>query len=448
MAHSETQDAASAVPPTVNDARPYDVQPADVQPADVQPADASAETDNSALRAIEALVLSPGGKSLGHSVDIDAHLREKLSGHRLSGITLASSLAIAGGVSAASLAIDITRLIDSTAWFGQLAVKSGDPAALRYAVARLQLPHELLFRLTVAREQRAELFRHCLAVAIISHYLALRLNLKPTLQDSVLIAALCHDLGELYTDPAILKPEHRVTEQERRFIYVHPITGWLIVHGLGAFGPEVAKAVIQHQERLDGSGYPFAVKAEAIGQGGRILAAADISASIMMRFNDHHRLSTLLRLNSTKYDRQLVDFLHEAFIGKAPSSVKYEGSVSKKRLSDFAQLLEGWSRLRANALTAQTVPVQFLAERMYSLRMVVVACGFDPDSLDASLQLAEEDAGIASELAAVIEELKFQLADLEREIERHAADWRDALDPGARQALDDWCRQLHDCNQY
>jgi putative nucleotidyltransferase with HDIG domain len=435
MTNSETQGLESAAQSMLNDAPHY-----------VDSVSALAATHD--LSAIEDIVSASGVKLVARGMKIDAPLREKLSGHRLSGATLEKSLTIAGGVSVHSLALDLARMIDEDAWFRQLAVKSGDPEAMRHGAARLKLPDEILFRLTVAREQREELYRHTLAVVIIAHFLALRLNLKPAVQDCVLVAALCHDLGELYTDPAILEPGHRVTEEERRFIYVHPITGWLIVRALGGLDPEVAKAVIQHQERLDGSGYPFGIKAAALGLAGRILAAADISASIMMRFNDHRRLSTLLRLNGSKYDRQVVDLLHEAFMPKTPSSAKYEGEVSKKRLSDFAQLLEGWARLRSSDLTAQTAPVNFLTERMYSLRTVVVACGFDPDSLDVSLQLAEEDAGIATELAAVIEELKFQLADLEREIERHAADWLDALDPLARVALDDWCRQLHDCNQY
>jgi len=406
----------------------------------------SAMTASHELHVVKDIVSSSGVKLVASGMKIDPHLREKLSGHRLSGTTLEQSLVIVEGVSPESLSFDISRLLDEDSWFKQLAAKSGDSAALRHGTSRLNLPHEILFRLTVAREQRPELYRHTLSVTIISHYLALRLSLKPAALDSVLIAALCHDLGELYTDPAILDAGHRVSDEERRFIYVHPITGWLIVSALKVLDPEVAKAVLQHQERLDGSGYPAGVKGEAIGMAGRILAAADISASIMSRFRDHRRLSTLLRLNGAKYDRKVVDLIHEAFITKEQSTAKYESVVSRQRLVAFAQLLEGWSQLRANEVMAKTAPVVFLTERMYCLRTVVLACGFDPDSLEESLQLAEEDAAIATELAAVIDELKFQLADLEHEIERHEAAWSRTLDPAASNALNDWRRQLHDCN--
>jgi len=322
---------------------------------------------------------------------------------------------------------------------------SGDPGVMRHGVSRVVFHEAILFRLTVACEERPGLYRHSLSVAIIAHYLALRLNQSQSFVDNVLIAALCHDLGELYTDPAILEPGHRVSDEERRFIYVHPITGWLIVRELKGLDPEVAKAIIQHQERLDGSGYPRGIKEAAISLPGRILATADVAASIMSRFNDYRRLSTLLRLNNKKYDRNVTGLLHSVFISLSPNSAKLEGSALKQSLSHFAQLLEGWSQLRADSITSQTAPVTFLMERMYNLRTDVLAFGFDPDSLEMTLQLAEEDATIATELATVIDELQFQLADLMREIDRHAPDWQNALDPLAAAAFGQWRRQLHDC---
>ena len=399
------------------------------------------------LIATEDIVSSSGIKLIARGTKIDERLLKKISEHRLSGTALEKSISIAGSVTPASLANDISRLISDDAWFRQLAAKSGDSGAMHHGASRLKLHHEILFRLTVVREQRPELYRHSLCVAIIGHYLALSLNLKQSSVDHVLVAALCHDLGEMYTDPAILEPGHRVNDEERRYIYAHPITGWLIVRQLKGLDPEVAKAIFQHQERLDGSGYPMGSQGTAISLAGRILAAADVSASIMSRFGDHRRLSTLLRLNGKKYDRTVVDRLHAVFIPESGSSAKLEREDLRERLAGFAQLLEGWSQLRADATTAQTAPVIFLTERMYNLRTVVLAFGFDPDSLEMPLQLAEEDATIAAELAAVFGELQYQLADLGLEIDRRTADWQVTLDPLAAVAFNTWKRQLLDCVQ-
>lgn len=402
-------------------------------------------TGSHELSATDDIVSSSGIKLVARGMKIDDRLLKKLSEHHVAGTVLERNVSITDGVTADSLARDIGRLLGDDSWLRELATKSGDPGAMRHGASRLVLHREILFRLTVAREQRPELYRHTLSVAIISHYLALRLSLGQLSIDNIVVAALCHDLGELYTDPAILEHGHRVSDAERRYIYVHPITGWLIVRKLEGLNREVAKAILQHQERLDGSGYPSGSKEDVIGLAGRILAAADVSASIMSRFGDHRRLSMLLRLNLNKYDRKVVDLLHDAFITRSASAAKLQGEELGKRLASFAQLLDGWSQLRANVTTSQTAPVIFLTERMYSLRTVVLSFGFDPDSLESTRQLADDDAMIAAELAAVIDELQFQLADLGHEIERRAPEWQDTLDPPATAAFDNWKALLHDC---
>lgn len=161
------------------------------------------------MRTTEDIVSSSGIKLVARGMRIDAGLHEKLFGHHLSGATLEKSLSIAGGVTPDSLAIDMGAAIEGDAWFRRLEAVSGDPAAMRYGASFLKLPREILFRLTVARDQRPALYRHLLSVAIIGQYLALRLQLKQGATNNVLIAALCHDLGELYTSPAILESGHQ-----------------------------------------------------------------------------------------------------------------------------------------------------------------------------------------------------------------------------------------------
>lgn len=409
-------------------------------------ASVSAMSDSNDLSATEDIMSSSGIKLVARGMRIDANLREKLCGHQLSGTTLENSISIAGGITPEALAVDTAHLIDSDAWFKRLEVMSGDPGAMRHGLSRLKLPREILFRLTVARDQRPALYRHLLSVTAISHYLALRLQLKQATIDNLLIAALCHDLGELYIDPVILGQGHRVTDEERRFIYAHPIMGWLMVHELRGVDAEVAGTIIQHQERLDGSGYPHGKREDAIGLPGRILAIADVSASIMARFSDHRRLSTLLRLNNKKYDSKVVGLLHEAIAQEAaPASHAECGSKTMKRLDDFVTFLDGWSQLSAMTDSAREVSCEFISERMYNLHMIVRQVGFDPDSLDMLLQLANEDAAIATELTVLVDELQFQLADLGREFDRRSPDWADTLNPLVAVALEDWRKQLQDC---
>ena len=398
------------------------------------------------LNAIEDIMSSSGINLVARGMRIDASLREKLSGSRLSGSTLEKSILIADCITPESLAVDTGHLIDKDARFKKFEVMSGDPGAMRYGASRLKLPREILFRLTVARNQRPELYRHLLSVAVISHFIALRLQLRQATIDNLVIAALCHDLGELYIDPMILGTEHRLTNEERRFIYAHPIIGWMMVHELPDVDSEVAGTIIQHQERLDGSGYPYGKRDDAIGLPGRILAAADVSASIMARFSDHHRLSTLLRLNNKKYDPKVVGVLHDSIAQETIPAGQVEcDAIIMARLASFASFLDGWTQLQAVTEIAREASCEFIAERMYNLRMIVRQVGFDPDSLDMLLQLAKEDVVIATELTVLVDELQFQLAELGREFDRHSSDWSNTINPLVAVALTDWRRQLQDC---
>lgn len=296
----------------------------------------------------------------------------------------------------------------------------------------------MLFRLSVARDQRPLLYRHLLATSVIAHYLALRTGQTEELAANVQVAALAHDLGELHTDPALLEPGHVVTADERRFIYVHPITGCLILQTVQGIEREVSRIVLQHHERLDGSGYPYGLSGDAVCDGARLLAVADVADAITARSADERRLSTLLRLSFRKYDRRFIDALHDSLEVSGPAVVQFERDDLARRLEAFAAVLDGWARLRAEMGSADGGAGAFLAERMLNLRSVVLQFGFDPDRLDMPLQLAEEDPAIAAELTSVLDELGYQLMELGHEFDRRAPEWQGALNAASARRLTQW----------
>lgn len=403
----------------------------------------SAMAGSTEISAAEDIVSASGIKLVARGTRIDASLREKLGGHKLSRAALEHSLDIVDGLTPAKIADDITGIIDGNTWLRRLATWSSDPNGMRRGVALIKLPREILFRLTIAREQRPTLYQHSLRVTVLCHYLALRLGMSHKAIDALLIAALCHDLGELLTDPAILEPGHRISDEERRFVYVHPITGWMLVRDLPGLDPAVATAVLQHQERLDGSGYPYGRTGEAIDLPTRVLCAADVSDSVLARFSDHHRLSTLLRLNQKKFDRNVVGLLHEAIEREMTPTAHFESGEATRRLTAFAALFAGWGQLRALLPPAKARPLTFLAERMFNLRGVLIQFGYDPDSIESLLHVAAEDPEIAAELATIVDELGFQLADLAHEFDRRDPAG-ELSDPVHRQALADWRRLLQE----
>ncbi|HEX8964681.1 MAG TPA: HD domain-containing phosphohydrolase [Rhodocyclaceae bacterium] len=347
---------------------------------------------------------------------------------------------------AESLARQAAQMIDDDAFLRHLAERSGDALAMRHELSRLELPPSLAAMLAHARERRPVLFRHLLLVALIAHYLALRRELAAREAHAVLLAALCHDLGELYTDPALLDPRHRIGDDERRFIYVHPITGHLIARDIMELEPAIAAAVLQHQERLDGSGYPYGLRAERIGPYARIVGLADVCAAILARFRSHERLGALMRLNRQKFDIGLLALLHEGVghAGAEPSPPRV--AVPHRRLAAAAALLERWDEFRpalAYGRDGRSVAeLTFLVERMATLRHMLLQFGFDPASQQLLAELLSEDDEVAAELDAALDEVHWQFQDLQREMTRRRETVEPLLNADARRLLDEWTGQL------
>jgi putative two-component system response regulator len=91
----------------------------------------------------------------------------------------------------------------------------------------------------------------------------------------VVAAGTLHDLGKTAVPSEILTKPGRLTKAEFELIRVHPRTGYDILAGI-EFPWPVADVVLQHHERLDGSGYPGGLVATDIGIEARILAVADV----------------------------------------------------------------------------------------------------------------------------------------------------------------------------
>ena len=87
-------------------------------------------------------------------------------------------------------------------------------------------------------------------------------------------AGLMHDVGKLAIPDAVLGKHSPLDDAEWSLMRTHPEMGLTLLDRAGQSSREVL-AVLYHHERLDGSGYPYGLKAEAIPLEARIVAVAD-----------------------------------------------------------------------------------------------------------------------------------------------------------------------------
>ncbi len=116
---------------------------------------------------------------------------------------------------------------------------------------------------------------HNLRVGEYSKNIALELGLSEGEAQGIYYGAKIHDIGKLSTPSSILNKPGRLTRAEMNLIRMHPETGYSIVKDI-EFGWPVHEIILQHHERLDGSGYPFGLKGDEIALAAQIVAVADV----------------------------------------------------------------------------------------------------------------------------------------------------------------------------
>jgi putative nucleotidyltransferase with HDIG domain len=108
-----------------------------------------------------------------------------------------------------------------------------------------------------------------LAVAI-----AQEMGLSDHQIEGIRVAATVHDLGKIQIPAEILSKPRSLTDLEFSFIKNHPLMGYHILKDIDFPWP-IAEIVLQHHERIDGSGYPNGLKGKRILLEAKIVAVAD-----------------------------------------------------------------------------------------------------------------------------------------------------------------------------
>lgn len=97
--------------------------------------------------------------------------------------------------------------------------------------------------------------------------------------EGVRIASYVHDIGKVGVPAELLAKPGRFNEIEMAYVRQHCLVGYEIFKGIDLPWP-VAEVVVQHHERLDGSGYPHGLSGDAITPEARIAAVADVVEAI------------------------------------------------------------------------------------------------------------------------------------------------------------------------
>ncbi|MCX8159967.1 MAG: PAS domain S-box protein [Candidatus Saccharicenans sp.] len=149
-------------------------------------------------------------------------------------------------------------------------------------------------------------------VAELAEAIAREMGLDDSRVQAINFASVIHDLGKIAVPPEILNKPGRLSDIEMELIKTHSQVGYDILKGI-EFPWPVAEIILQHHEKIDGSGYPRGLKDGQILLEAKIICVADVIEAI----SSHRPYRAALgmevaleeiRANAGKlYDRQVVE---------------------------------------------------------------------------------------------------------------------------------------------
>ncbi|MEW5773816.1 MAG: HD domain-containing phosphohydrolase [Thermodesulfobacteriota bacterium] len=176
---------------------------------------------------------------------------------------------------------------------------------------------------------------HAFDSAILGLWLLLRLAPKDLPRknlDKATLALFLHDMG-MCKIPAFIRDKTKpLTNDERQKVNQHPLLGAALAQKLNLRFDEITHAVMQHHERLDGSGYPQKARDADISPLGRICAVADSFAAMVSRrpyaeaksFAD---AAAELAGMTSRYDPKITTHLKTAILSEEWQFAAEEGPV-------------------------------------------------------------------------------------------------------------------------
>ncbi|MEW5774692.1 MAG: HD domain-containing phosphohydrolase [Thermodesulfobacteriota bacterium] len=217
--------------------------------------------------------------------------------------------------------LDHRRAVDGVAVaFSDISGRKRSMEALQNSVVQMRRTLEQTVAALAATAEKRDPYTagHQQRVAALAAALAGKLGLNGDKVDGLRVACLLHDLGKISIPAEILAKPGRLTDLEFTIMKTHPGAGYDILKGV-SFPWPVAETVLQHHERLDGSGYPNGLSGADILPEARILGVADVVEAMSSHrpyraaLGVRKALGEIAARRGTVYDPDVADACRELF---------------------------------------------------------------------------------------------------------------------------------------
>ena len=169
-----------------------------------------------------------------------------------------------------------------------------------------------LMALTAMRNYDNYTFTHMVNVSILTMGQARALGIDGKLLREFGLSALMHDIGKVRTPKEILNKPDKLTDDEFTIMRKHTVDGAEILRRTPEMPVLAPVVAFEHHLRMDGSGYPFGVKREALNVATMLCSISDVydamrsQRAYQQAFPTDRILAVLKRNDGTQFDQHLV----------------------------------------------------------------------------------------------------------------------------------------------
>lgn len=154
-------------------------------------------------------------------------------------------------------------------------------AVLEKQLKQIPLHSVAQLLLTTALATRPDSLPHAVRAMALAGSMA-QAQSSPVDTRLAMLGGLLHDIGEAYIQPQYLDPEKPLDLLGHKHMMVHPRMAQVLLSSTTDYPVTLCRAVGEHHERLNGSGYPARLSGEAISPLGMLLAAVEVTMGISL----------------------------------------------------------------------------------------------------------------------------------------------------------------------
>lgn len=353
-----------------------------------------------------------GNKLLAKGYKITSDIKDKLISRVLKK-PLETSITTDTSLTAADIASDTNEIIKKTHFLNSFEVELKLDL---YAIKHLELEPLASLLLTVQKNNSQASYEHTLFMMLVARLIAKKLNIDSQKINHITTACLLHDIGELYC----AVPETKNLSLEHwRSIMTHPIVGSSVVRQHMNYDTSISKAILEHHERNDGSGYPNHLIAENLSDIGKIMIISEAFSGMVKRQYDIGNLTSTLKLINHDFPKAELN----ALIGLLQTLSGDNSQINTNPILD--NLVEKLSNLESiieqlNSIKSENDKLDLFKEylnlRLKRICQTVYASGLT-DCINLGIwDSIKLDEDINRELYVTTNEVEWKMKDLYRDI--------------------------------